>query len=105
MAWQSGVANFQKDSQQVGQVRVTEDGVVTLDPAAASDLMGVIPQLNNQQQRGENPDWPTAAEWAEARKLEREAEAIPWTKPIAPAGIARRQWNPTPRSRNGTATS
>ncbi len=75
MAWQSGVANFQKDSQEVGQVRVTEDGVVTLDPAAASDLMGVLPQLNNQQQRGENPDWPTAAEWAEARKLEREAEA------------------------------
>ena len=73
MAWQSGVSNFQKNSQQAGQVRVTEDGVVTLDPAAAVDLIGVLPQITPE--RGESSDWPTRQEWNEARKLEAEAEA------------------------------
>ena len=73
MSWQAGVTNFQKNSQQAGQVRVTEDGVVTLDPAAAADLIGVLPKP--APRRGETQDWPTQEEWAEARKLEQEAEA------------------------------
>ena len=73
MAWQSGINGMQQDSTRVATAQVGDDGVVTLDPSATSDLIRVLPAFRAGGE--EAADWPTPAQWDEAHKLEMEAEA------------------------------
>ena len=71
MTWQAGVLNLGDDENGSLSQKVAE-GVVTLDPTAASELLRALPNAA----KPEVADWPASREeWAEAARLEAEAEA------------------------------
>ncbi len=70
MTWQSGVINL-GDEEAGSLSQKVANGVVTLDPSASSALLRALPNGNKPEE-----DWPTSREeWAEAQRLEAEAEA------------------------------
>ena len=70
MTWQSGVINIGDDDSNIISQKVA-NGVVTLDPSASSALLKALPNGGKPEE-----DWPTSREeWAEAQRIEAEAEA------------------------------
>ena len=71
MTWQTGVLNLGDDENGSLSQKVAE-GTVTLNPTAASELLRALPNAA----KPEVADWPASREeWAEAARLEAEAEA------------------------------
>ncbi len=70
MTWQSGVINLGDD--EAGSIsQKVANGVVTLDPTASSAFLRALPNANKPEE-----DWPASREeWAEAQRIEAEAEA------------------------------
>ena len=70
MTWQSGVINLGDDESGSISQKVA-NGVVTLDPTASSAFLRALPNGNKPEE-----DWPASREeWAEAQRIEAEAEA------------------------------
>ena len=70
MTWQSGVINLGDDESGSISQKVA-NGVVTLDPSASSALLRALPNGAKPEE-----DWPASREeWAEAQRIEAEAEA------------------------------
>ena len=70
MTWQSGVINL-GDEEAGSLSQKVANGVVTLDPSASSALLRALPNNGKPE-----VDWPASREeWAEAQRIEAEAEA------------------------------
>ncbi len=72
MTWQSNIINFGREGTGTIAKNVA-DGVVTLEPKSAQELISALPQTNKPPVE---EDWPTSREqWEEAARIEAEAEA------------------------------